>query len=211
MGPSGRGQRSGRAHCRVGHAKKGRLNTIVSTSKGKIMSETNTISEDSPPRPSHWFIFAAVAVVVAVIVVAMLVSATLAAWEKMVRLDCMTNLREISVPCREYAAKHDGHFPSTWGELNFVGDDANWAKLLHCPETGHAVGIWSQVDLWSDYRLLPGRSTNDLPETILALEPLANHKAAGANVLFVDGSTAWWPASRLLGAPVGTGTNNLSK
>jgi len=175
------------------------------------MAETNTISEGSPRRPSPWFILAAVAVVVAVIVVVMLVSATRAAWEKLVRLDCMNNLRQMGLSCREYAAEHGGHFPSKWSELNFVGDNTNWVKVLRCPDTGHELGAWSQVDHWSDYRLLPGRSTNDPPETILAIEPLANHKGEGANALFVDGSTAWWSAARVLRAGIEMGTNNLPK
>jgi prepilin-type processing-associated H-X9-DG protein len=156
-------------------------------------------------------ILAAIAAIIAVVVVVMLVSAYRAAWGKMVRLDCQSNLRQIGLRCREYAVVQDGHFPSTWVELNLVGDDANWAKLLRCPLTGHEVGIWAQVDLWADYRLLPGRSTNDPPDRILALEPLANHGSAGANVLFVDGGTQWWPASRLLGAAVGIVTNNATK
>jgi hypothetical protein len=110
------------------------------------------------------------------------------------RTDCGYNLRQISLPCREYAAGHDGKFPSTWAELNLVGENSNWAKLFRCPSTGHEVGTWTQVDLWSDYRLIPGRSTNDPPGTILAVEPLANHGSTGAHVLLVDGSTAWWSA-----------------
>jgi prepilin-type processing-associated H-X9-DG protein len=53
--------------------------------------------------------------------------------------------------------------------------------------------------LWADYRLLPGRTTNDPPDRVLAVEPLANHGSSGANVLFVDGSCEWWPVSRFLG------------
>jgi prepilin-type processing-associated H-X9-DG protein len=107
-------------------------------------------------------------------------------------------LSELGVRCREYAEKHNGHFPSAWDELDFVGDDANWAKVLCCPQTHHEIGAWSAVNLKAEYRLLPGRSTNDPPDTILALEPLENHASMGANVLFVDGRTEWWPRSRLL-------------
>lgn len=148
-------------------------------------------------------ILAAMAGVIGVLVVIWLVSRFNAGWEGMVRLDCQNNLTELIVPLREYAAVHNGHFPSTWVELNFAGDEANWAKLLRCPDAGHEVGTWAQVDLWADYRLLPGRSTNDSPDRILALEPLGNHRAAGANVLFVDGRTQWLPAARLLGLPSG--------
>ncbi len=92
-----------------------------------------------------------------------------------------------------------------------MGDYSNWAKLLRCPSTRHDIGIWPQVDLWADYRLLPGRSTNDPSDLILVIEPLGNHGSAGANVLFVDGSTQWWPASRVLRASVEAVTNNAIK
>ena len=147
------------------------------------------------------------AVILATIVVAigiMLLQALNRAWAKMLRLDCEHNLSEIGVICREYAGKHNGHFPSAWVELNFTGDDTNWAKALRCPQTDHEIGAWATVDLWADYRLLPGRSTNDPPDTILAVEPLGNHASTGANVLSVDGSTEWWPLSRLLEARTGT-------
>ncbi len=153
-------------------------------------------------------ILVGVVVLVGVIIVA---SAYKKAWEKMVRLDCQSNLRQIGLKCREYAAEHAGHFPSTWAELNLVGDDANWAKLLRCPSTRHEIGTWTQVDSWADYRLLPERSTNDSPIRILAIEPLGNHGSAGANVLFVDGGTQWWPALRVLEAAIETATNSAAK
>jgi prepilin-type processing-associated H-X9-DG protein len=174
------------------------------------MTETSSASKASSPWPSPLKILAAVTVIFAV-GVAIVVSGYKKAWEKMLRLDCQSNLRQISLRCREYAAEHDGRFPSTWVELNLVGDDANWAKLLRCPSTRHEIGIWTQVDLWSDYRLLPGRTTNDPPGRILALEPLGNHGSAGANVLFVDGGTQWWPVSRLLGTASEIAANNATK
>jgi hypothetical protein len=178
------------------------------------MAETNVIPNGSRHCPSRRRIWAAIAGIIAIGVVIGVVVVLLSgykAWGKMVRLDCQNNLRQIGLRCREYAAEHDGHFPSTWVELNLVGEDANWAKLLRCPATDHEVGIWTQVDLWTDYRLLPGRSTNDPPDRILALEPLGNHGSVGANVLFVDGGTQWWPVSRLLGPAVGIATNNATK
>jgi prepilin-type processing-associated H-X9-DG protein len=162
------------------------------------MADQATTLKTHGKRSSLRFFLVVLAVIIVVGAIR-LVSDFDLAWEKMVRLDCQGNLRELGIPCFEYAAKHDGHFPSTWSELNFVGADANWSKLLRCPSTHHETGTLAKVDLWADYRLLPGRSTNDVPNTILALEPLANHKSIGANVLFVDGSTAWWPAARLLG------------
>jgi prepilin-type processing-associated H-X9-DG protein len=156
-------------------------------------------------------ILATVGIIISVLVVIWLMRGLSTAWEKMVRLDCQGNLRELSGPLHEYAAEHKGRFPSTWSKLNFVGDEANWAKLLRCPDTRHEIGTWAEVDSWADYRLLPGRSKNDSRDAILAVEPLSNHKAAGANVLFVDGSTQWWPASRFLGTSVGIVTKDATR
>jgi prepilin-type processing-associated H-X9-DG protein len=161
------------------------------------MAETNVSLTTSHRRPTGRVILAAIASIILVGGVVVLQSVR-TAWGRMVRLDCQSNLRQLGLRCREYAAEHNGHFPSAWVELNFVGDDTNGAKLLRCPQTDHEIGAWTQVDLWADYRLLSGRTTNDPSDRILALEPLGNHGSAGANVLFVDGGTQWWPLSRLL-------------
>ena len=174
------------------------------------MTEINSTSKSGFHWPSPLRILAIVAVIFAVCVI-VVVFAYKAAWEKMLRLDCQSNLKQIGLLCREYAAEHDGRFPSTWVELNLVKDDANLVRLFRCPSTHHEIGIWTQVDLWSDYRLLPGRTTNNSPETILALEPLGNHESAGANVLFVDGGTQWWSQSHLLGLAKELSTNNATE
>lgn len=175
------------------------------------MAKTNSQSAGSSPQPSIRRILTVIACIVIVIVVAMFVSSIRTAWKKMLRLDCQCNLRQISLLLREYAAAHDGHFPSTWGELNLTGEYTNWAKTLRCPSTKHEIGVWPQVDLWADYRLLPGRSTNDPSNIILAIEPLGNHGSAGANVLFVDGSAQWWTAACILRTAVEATTTNLTK
>ena len=175
------------------------------------MSETIAPSPGSSQGPSLRKVLAVIACFVFVIFAVMLMSSCRTAWERMLRLDCQSNLSQLGISCREFAATNNGRFPSTWVELNYVGENTNWAKLLHCPTAGHDIGKWTQVDLWTDYRLLPGRTTNNSADTILALEPLSNHGAAGANVLFVDGSTAWWPLSNLLGASDGIVTNSAIK
>ena len=174
------------------------------------MTEINSTSKSGFHWPSPLRIWVIVAVIFAVCVI-VAVFAYKAAWEKMLRLDCQSNLKQIGLLCREYAAEHDGRFPSTWVELNLVKDDANLVRLFRCPSTHHEIGIWTQVDLWSDYRLLPGRTTNNSPDRILALESLGNHGSIGANVLFVDGRTQWWPVSRLLGTASEIATNNVTK
>lgn len=111
--------------------------------------------------------------------------------------DCRMQLRNIGVFCREYASSHEGLFPTNWEDLEPSLPSTNWHGVFICPATGHRPDAWNRSSVWADYQLLTGRATNDAPDTILAIEPLSNH-GKGANVLFVDGSTAWWPASLVL-------------
>ena len=115
------------------------------------------------------------------------------------RQECGISLNHnIGVRCREYARDHDGRFPNTWADLGPLEKGSTWDRVFRCPSTDHDPGAWERLDLWSDYHLLPGRTTNDPPHTILVIEPLSNHSGQGANVLFVDGSTTWWTASQVL-------------
>ena len=116
--------------------------------------------------------------------------------------DCGMQIRNVGLRCRMYADEHNGQLPVKWSDLKWDDMDGientTWDRQFVCPTVGHGPGNWKQVDLWSDYRLIPGRTTNDSPDTVLAIEPLSNHET-GANVLFVDGSSQWWPAKRVLG------------
>lgn len=128
----------------------------------------------------------------------MVVKAFLRGWDKMVIMDCEHQLSEIGVECRIYARDHGGRFPSQWTDLTCVEGAENWRRMFRCPYSGHDAGGWTNVDLWADYHLLPGRTMNDPPNRILAVENLANHKGTGANVLYVDGSSGWLATSKLL-------------
>ena len=131
-----------------------------------------------------------------------------AALKGIMRQECEISLNHnIGLRCRQYAMEHGGRFPNLWADLGPLEPGSNWPVVFRCPATDHAVGQWDRLDIWSDYRLLPGRTTNDPPKTLLVIEPLANHSGKGANVLFVDGSTVWWSASRVLSnlpGPVGS-------
>lgn len=117
--------------------------------------------------------------------------------------DCgKMHLRNIGVRCREYAENHGGQFPAKWSDLQWddMGGITNstWGQQFVCPTIGRQPGDWKQVDCWSDYRLIPGRTTNDWAYTILAIEPLSNH-GTGANVLFVNGGSTWLTVAQVLG------------
>jgi prepilin-type processing-associated H-X9-DG protein len=131
------------------------------------------------------------------------VAAVMIAMKAHLKEDCGRSLRvNLGVRLREHAEKYEGRFPNNWSELEWddMGGITNttWDRLFACPTVGHGAGDWKQVDYWTDYRLIPGRTTNDQIDTVLAIEPLSNHET-GANVLFVDGSSQWWPAKRVLG------------
>ncbi len=100
---------------------------------------------------------------------------------------------------KQEIAGYDKHLTRSelkWDDMGGI-TNTTWDRLFACPTVGHGAGDWKQVDYWTDYRLIPGRTTNDPIDTVLAIEPLSNHKT-GANVLFVDGSSQWWPAKRVL-------------
>ena len=146
-------------------------------------------------------IFIAVGIIVVAAPV-LYVVAVMIAMKAHLKDDCRTlNMRNIGLRCRVHAANHNGQFPAKWSDLKWddMGgiDNTTWDRAFVCPTVGHGPGDWKQVDLWADYRLIPGRTTNDSWNTVLAIEPLSNHKS-GANVLFVDGSSQWWPTKRVL-------------
>ena len=160
------------------------------------MSEPKIIIESYPP-PGHkrtgWYILGTLVFIGGLF--ALIISQQI---KRLMKYECGLQLRHIGVGCRMYAQKNDGRMPSKWSDLSAVEDGPPWHKMLRCPRSGHEVGIEAQVDLWADYRLISGRTTNDSPYTILAIERLSNHKS-GANVLFVDGSSAWLTAAQVLG------------
>ena len=108
------------------------------------MAENSTIPAGDSARPSTrrkvWKTIAIIASIVIVWLALELVLGFKAALRKAWRMECQYNLRQIGLDCREYAAGHAGHFPSTWVELSFVGDDTNGARLFHCISTDHEVG-----------------------------------------------------------------------
>jgi prepilin-type processing-associated H-X9-DG protein len=110
------------------------------------------------------------------------------------RDDCRCDLRQLGLLCRMYAEYH-GAFPSRWSDLVIIDGATN--SQFYCPSAGHKPGTWENVDLWADYRLAPNLRTNAPPDTVLAIEPLANHRGDGANVLFVDGHVEWWTAIQI--------------
>lgn len=126
--------------------------------------------------------------VTCVAIVAFAVHSLSFAWK---RDQCGQQLKRLGVDLRIFASRHEGRFPSYWSELDPVGDTQSWLRQFQCPTGAHPKGDWKNVDAWSDYRLVPGKSTNDPPNTVLALESAACHSGKGAHVLYVSGQVEW--------------------
>lgn len=153
--------------------------------------------------PLSWKAKLLIAVGLAVFVLPVLyVAAIMIALKAHAKDDCRMQLRHLGMRLREHAASHAGQFASRWSELEWDDiegiENTSWNRMFICPAVGHEIGDWSEVDLWADYRLLPGLTTNDPPDTVFAIEPLSNHES-GVNVLFIDGSSAWWPVALVTG------------
>ena len=109
--------------------------------------------------------------------------------ERVRRTYCMGCLSSLGKASVMYAMDHDGQFPSTWHDL--AQEYANAPKLFDCLSNLNPPGEIAAVDEWSDFSLVPGLTTNDPPDTVLAFEPLENHRGRGANVLFLNTQVRW--------------------
>jgi prepilin-type processing-associated H-X9-DG protein len=111
------------------------------------------------------------------------------------RIKCASNLRQIGQGIQSYANLHNHQFPKDFGTLLATGDLT--AEVFICPDSNDtpAAGATTQA-VMTDFAK-PGRCSylyfgagmhdTDNPQTVVAAEPLANHKSVGANVLFLDG------------------------
>ena len=89
------------------------------------------------------------------------------------RAVCNANLKAIGTAMAMYANENMEAFPPNLDTL--VADGSISQGMLTCPSADSA-----------NYVYVPGRTTNDPPDTVLMYEPLSNHHDEGANVLFVD-------------------------
>jgi prepilin-type processing-associated H-X9-DG protein len=105
--------------------------------------------------------------------------------ERMDKVECANNLREIGLAMYIYAREHDGRFPSslkTLYEENYLGD----RRTMDCP-AAHTQGT-VQVP---DYIYTPDLSARDRSDLVLVRDRKGNHPKGGGNVLYVDGTVAW--------------------
>lgn len=116
------------------------------------------------------------------IVAAMLIPAVSGARAGAYKAACLSNVRQCTLACGQYAQEHDTALPTSFGEVEkYMGGEASGAKVLHChQEPGTAVS----------YEIVnPGKRLADLghpEETVIIREIRANHQGKRA-VGFADG------------------------
>ena len=107
--------------------------------------------------------------------------------ERAQRTQCMNNMKQIGLVCKMYALDHDSKYPSKFSELEAAGTPV---LLFKCPTTDTVIGSFVSVDQWSDYLLVPNKSSNDSASDVLAFSKPECY-SSGGNILLVDGSVQW--------------------
>lgn len=117
------------------------------------------------------------------------ISTVIAIRETGYRRGCGSNLAQLGRILRSHATTNDGHYATTFSHV--IPSESE--HLLHCPSERTHPNMDATVDLWTSYVLIPGRKTNDAPNTVLVYCPISKH--SGKNkiycVLFVDGRILW--------------------
>src|SRR3954470_15477797 len=118
------------------------------------------------------------------------------------RVQCMSQLRQISVATMMYATANRGFAPTTLDDL--VAGKFLPASMLNCPATvgdptkppaaTGAYGKYGYVYLGGGRSIIGMRNASGLA---LAYEPPTNHAEGGVNVAFFDGHVEWVPVARL--------------
>ncbi len=104
------------------------------------------------------------------------------------RLDkvlCANNLRELGLAMYIYAREHEGRFPPsirTLYEEQYLSD----TRLLDCPASKSAGTLDSP-----DYVYTAGLSARSSSQGPLLRDNTKNHPDGGRNTLYVNGNVAW--------------------
>ncbi len=125
-----------------------------------------------------------------VILPALLLPAVSAARDKARQVQCISNLRQISLAATMYSMDNQGRFPP---DLQSLTQYAAEPQLFVCPATRHRPGALDQVDQWADYILVPNRKATDSGDTVLAFSKPDCYPGRGGTIVFVDGHVRWSP------------------
>ena len=115
--------------------------------------------------------------------------------ERLPRIDCANNLKQVGLGLKMWAGDHGEVYP------NKV-EECSRAALLICPSSGSELVfplILDNVGAWMDYTYVPGLPESVPPDTVLMYCPAKNHKGDGGNVLFADGHVSWFNTQKHCG------------
>jgi prepilin-type processing-associated H-X9-DG protein len=108
------------------------------------------------------------------------------------RLICANNLHQIGRAAELYESDHTNKMQSFQALKDTNGVFyINQPKLFICPHSGNKPGELSNVDKWTDYKVISGLTTASPPEAVVAFCPPQNHGGKGGNILYNDGSVIW--------------------
>lgn len=115
------------------------------------------------------------------LMIAILLPSLARARELAKRTTCAANMRGVGMALMTYAVENNDAFPDDPAKV-LTGAGIS-PRSLQCPSSG---GL-------SNYRYIPGWSTNDRADTPIVYEPIENHGGEGGNVLFIDGHAEFVP------------------
>lgn len=105
--------------------------------------------------------------------------------ERMDRITCANNLREIGLASYIYAKEHGGKFPpgiKTLFDEEYLSD----TLLVDCPSTKRKGTLEDPEYIYTE-----GLSVNSQSVDVLAADEAGNHPG-GENILHVDGLVEWY-------------------
>ena len=172
----------------------------------------------------RWIAYPALVIVVAFLLTGLMIPSSNHSRERAVRAICASNLHQVGLAIHVYRQDHGGRYPDTLGTL--IREVPGLAsRTLVCPDStdtpaagpttrdvadavaagGHCSYVYAGA----------GRTDGTAgPSTVVAYEPMADHKGDGCNVLFGDGDVRWLDRTAAATAlpagtvPAGSGSQN---
>ena len=140
----------------------------------------------TPRTPGEWVMTVLVGLMLVAILLGLVDSCPQRVGENARRAQCKLNLRQIAAVCQVYADDNSGWFPDSLDRL--YPDYLDKRKVFICPST-------SRRDQPS-YVLVQGLHQKMSGCSILAYEPLEDHRGQGRNVAYVDTRVVWTLAGK---------------